>query len=132
MLQELDHSLAKSVMIGERSTLPRIVIPSYIPGGNREFVSGRLNYHFGRDGPAFGIDTACSFTAASMNLACAALVSNRCDAAIAGGGNIMTAPDLFAGLSRGGIVSPSGSCRTWDSSADRYCRADAVGVSVLQ
>lgn len=104
----------------------------HIPGGNRAFVSGRLNYHFGWDGPAFGIDTACSSSAASIDLACAALLSNKCDAAIAGGGNIMTASDLFAGLSRGGVLSPTGSCKTWDETADGYCRADAVGVLVLK
>lgn len=104
----------------------------HIPGGNRAFVSGRLNYHFGWDGPAFGIDTACSSSAASIDLACAALLSNKCDTAIAGGGNIMTASDMFAGLSRGGLLSPSGSCKTWDETADGYCRADAVGVVVLK
>lgn len=104
----------------------------HIPGGNRAFVSGRLNYHFGWDGPAFGIDTACSSSAASIDLACAALLSNKCDAAIAGGGNIMTASDVFAGLSRGGVLSPTGSCKTWDETADGYCRADAVGVLVLK
>ncbi|KAM0800777.1 hypothetical protein BDR22DRAFT_821296 [Usnea florida] len=104
----------------------------HIPGGNRAFVSGRLNYHFGWDGPAFGIDTACSSSAASIDLACAALLSNKCDAAIAGGGNIMTASDIFAGLSRGGLLSPTGSCKTWDETADGYCRADAVGVIVLK
>ncbi|CAD6579475.1 MAG: hypothetical protein ASARMPRED_009148 [Alectoria sarmentosa] len=104
----------------------------FIPGGIRAFVSGRLNYHFGWEGPAFGIDTACSSSAASIDLACASLLSNKCDAAIAGGGNIMTASDMFAGLSRGGVLSPSGACKTWDETADGYCRADGVGVVVLK
>ena len=104
----------------------------HIPGGNRAFVSGRLNYHFGWEGPAFGIDTACSSSAASIDLACTALLSNKCGAAVAGGGNIMTASDIFAGLSRGGLLSPSGSCKTWDETADGYCRADGVGILVLK
>lgn len=104
----------------------------YIPGGIRAFVSGRLNYHFGFEGPSFSIDTACSSSAASIDLACSALLSNKCDAAVAGGGNIMTAPDIFAGLSRGGFLSPTGPCKTWDESADGYCRGDAVGVVVMK
>ena len=44
----------------------------------------------------------------------------------------MTASDIFAGLSRGGLLSPTGSCKTWDQTADGYCRADAVGVVVLK
>lgn len=77
----------------------------HIPGGNRAFVSGRLNYHFGWEGPAFGIDTACSSSAAAIDLACSALLNNKCHTAVAGGGNIMTASDIFAGLSRG-VFSP--------------------------
>ena len=104
----------------------------HIPGGIRAFVPGRLSYHFGWEGPAVSIDTACSSSAASIDLACSALLSKKCGMAVAGGANIMTTPDLFAGLSRGGFLSLTGSCKTWDETADGYCRADAVGVVVLK
>jgi acyl transferase domain-containing protein len=44
----------------------------------------------------------------------------------------MTCSDMFAGLSRGGFLSQSGSCKTLDDSADGYCRGEAVGVVVLK
>ena len=104
----------------------------HITGGIRAFGPGRINYHFGWEGPSFSLDTACSGSSAAIHLACSALISRECDTALAGGANIMTASDLFAGLSRGGFLSPTGSCKTWDESADGYCRADGVGTLVLK
>ena len=52
--------------------------------------------------------------------------------AVAGGVNILINPDTFAGLSSGHFLSKTGSCKTWNSQADDYCRADAVGSVVLK
>lgn len=104
----------------------------YVTGGLRAFAAGRLNYHFKWDGPSYVIDTVCSSSAASIELACAALLKGSIDVAVAGGGNIMTGPNLFTGLSRGGFTSPTGSCKTLDEGADGYCRGDGVGVAILK
>ncbi|KAK4167951.1 putative polyketide synthase [Cladorrhinum sp. PSN259] len=104
----------------------------FITGGIRAFGPGRLNYHFGWEGPSYSIDTACSSSAASIQLACSALLSRECDMAVGGGANLLTASDLFAGLSRGSFLSKTGSCKTFDHDADGYVRADAVGVVVLK
>ncbi|KAJ4855340.1 acyl transferase domain-containing protein [Trichoderma breve] len=49
------------------------------------------------------------------------------------GGSILTAPDLFAGLSRAGFLSKTpGGCKTFREDADGYCRADGVGLVVLK
>jgi naphtho-gamma-pyrone polyketide synthase len=104
----------------------------FITGGIRAFGPGRLNYHFKWDGPSYSIDTACSSSAASIQLACNTLLAGDIDTAVAGGANILTASDLFAGLSRGGFLSPTGGCKTFDDAADGYCRGDAVGTVVLK
>ena len=39
---------------------------------------------------------------------------------------------MFAGLSRGGFLSPTGSCKTFDDGADGYCRADGAGSIVMK
>ena len=44
----------------------------------------------------------------------------------------MTSPQMFAGLSRGGFLSPSGGCKTLDNKADGYCRGEGVGVLILK
>ncbi|KAH8879306.1 ketoacyl-synt-domain-containing protein [Thozetella sp. PMI_491] len=104
----------------------------FITGGIRAFTPGRLNYHFGWEGPSYSIDTACSSSAASIQLACTSLLAGECDMAIGGGVNFLTASDLFAGLSRGSFLSKTGGCKTFDDEADGYVRADAVGVIVLK
>ncbi|KAK4189134.1 hypothetical protein QBC35DRAFT_167960 [Podospora australis] len=104
----------------------------FITGGIRAFGPGRLNYHFGWEGPSYSIDTACSSSAASIQLACSALLARECDMAVGGGANFLTASDLFAGLSRGSFLSKTGGCKTFDHDADGYVRADAVGVVVLK
>ena len=104
----------------------------YIPGTIRAFASGRINYHFKFSGPSYNVDTACSSSFAAIQLACTSLQAKECDTAVAGGLNIMTTPDLFAGLSRGQFLSKTGSCKTFDDTADGYCRGDGVATVILK
>lgn len=104
----------------------------FIPGGVRAFAPGRISYYFGFRGPSYSVDTACSSSLSAIQIACSSLRSGECDTAVAGGANVLTAPDIFAGLSRGQFLSKTGSCKTWDSKADGYCRADGVGSIVLK
>ncbi|THY13928.1 polyketide synthase [Aureobasidium pullulans] len=104
----------------------------FIPGGNRAFIPGRINYHFKFSGPSVSVDTACSSSLAALNIACNSLLKKDCDTAIAGGTNVMTNPDNFAGLDRGHFLSRTGNCKTFDDSADGYCRADGVGTVILK
>lgn len=104
----------------------------YITGGVRAFGPGRINYHFGFSGPSLNIDTACSSSAAAMQVACTSLWSNECDTAIVGGLSCMTNSDIFAGLSRGQFLSKKGNCNTFDNAADGYCRADACASVVVK
>lgn len=47
--------------------------------------------------------------------------------------NVLTNSDAFAGLSHGHFLSKTpNACKTWDSEADGYCRADGVGSIVLK
>ncbi|KAF2742534.1 polyketide synthase [Sporormia fimetaria CBS 119925] len=104
----------------------------FIPGGVRAFAPGRISYYFGFRGPSYSVDTACSSSLAAIQIACSALRSGECDTAVTGGVNVLTAPDIFAGLSKGQFLSKTGACKTWDSKADGYCRADGVGSVVLK
>lgn len=86
---------------------------------------GRINYHFKFTGPSFSIDTACSSSAAAMQLACTSLRAGECDTAVAGGLNVMTNSDIFAGLSRGQFLSKTGNCQTYDNDADG-CKSNVL------
>lgn len=104
----------------------------FIPGGNRAFGPGRLNYFFDWEGPSYSIDTACSSSATSLQLAMNGLRQGDCDIALTGGSNVATCSDIYAGLSRGGFLSPSGGCKTFLQDADGYCKADAVASLVIK
>ena len=108
-------------------------IGTYQLSGNfRAFGPGRINYHFGWEGPGVSIDTACSGSATALELACNALHSGQCSTALVGGASVLTASDPFAALSRAGFLSLNGPCKTWDEHADGYCRADAVATMVIK
>lgn len=69
---------------------------------------------------------------AAIQLACTSLWAEECDTAVAGGLNVMTNSDIFAGLSRGQFLSKTGNCQTFDNDADGYCRGDGVGTLILK
>lgn len=104
----------------------------FIPGGNRAFIPGRINYFFKFSGPSYSVDTACSSSLASIHIACNALWRGDIDTAIAGGTNILTNPDFTAGLDRGHFLSRTGNCKTFDDGADGYCRGEGVGTIILK
>ena len=104
----------------------------YIPGTICAFASGRINYYFKFQGPSYNVDTACSSSFSAIQLACTSLQAKECDTVVAGGLNIMTAPDIFSGLSRAQFLSKTGSCRTFDDTADGSCRGDGVATVILK
>ena len=104
----------------------------FIPGGNRAFIPGRINYYFKFSGPSFSVDTACSSSLAATHLACNALWRREIDTAIVGGTNILTNPDVTAGLDRGHFLSRTGNCKSFDDGADGYCRGEGVGIVILK
>jgi iterative type I PKS product template protein len=104
----------------------------FIPGGNRAFIPGRINYCFKFSGPSYAVDTACSSSLAGIHLACNSLWRGDIDTAIAGGTNVLTNPDFTAGLDRGHFLSRTGNCKTFDDGADGYCRGEGVGTVIIK
>ncbi|KAI0390134.1 hypothetical protein F5Y17DRAFT_462038 [Xylariaceae sp. FL0594] len=104
----------------------------FIPGGNMAFIPGRINYFFKFSGPSYAINTACSSSLAGIHLACNSLWQGDIDTAIAGGTNILTNPDMTAGLDKGHFLSRTGNCKTFDDSADGYCRGEGVGTVIIK
>lgn len=105
----------------------------FIPGGCRAFGPGRINYFFKFAGPSYSIDTACSSSLATIQTACTSLWNGDTDMVVAGGMNVLTNSDAFAGLSHGHFLTKTpNACKTWDAEADGYCRADGIGSIVLK
>ncbi|KAE8354552.1 beta-ketoacyl synthase [Aspergillus coremiiformis] len=104
----------------------------YIPGSCRAFIPGRQNFFYKFSGPSYSVDTACSSGLAALHLACNSLLKGDIDTAICGGTNVLTNPDITAGLDRGHFLSRTGNCKTFDDDADGYCRGEGVCTLVIK
>lgn len=101
-------------------------------GNYPSFLTGRVSYYFGLQGPAVTVDTACSSSLVSIDHACSDLRNQTCDMALAGGVNLMISPDttkLVAGLH---ILSEDGIIRSFDDSANGTVRGEGCSVVVLK
>lgn len=92
----------------------------------------RVAYHFNLQGPAILINTACSSSLVAVHQAVRALQAGDCDAAIAGGINLMLTPDISVCLTKGGFLSPDGLCKTFDLDANGYVRSEGYGLVLLK
>ncbi len=113
--------------------LRREQIDAYIPFGNApNFAAGRLSYFLGARGPAVVLDTACSSSLVSIHLACESLRRRETDTALAAGVNLILSPENSIACSRFGMLSPDGTCKTFDADANGYVRSEGCGVVVLK
>ncbi len=96
-------------------------LDAYIISGNTiNAISGRLAYFLGTHGPSITMDTACSSSLVAVDRACRSLRESECTLAIAGGVNLILAPDLFVCMSKWGMLSPDGRCKTFDAIGERF------------
>ena len=101
-------------------------------GSTFSVAAGRISYLLGLNGPAMVVDTACSGSLVAVHLACQSLRTGECNLALAGGVNLMLAPEVNIDFCRGGMLAPDGLCKTFDARADGYVRGEGCGVVVLK
>ncbi len=111
---------------------PALLDAHYASGIAQSVLSGRLSYLLGLQGPSLTVDTACSSSLVAVHLACQALRQADCRMALAGGVNLILAPQLYIALSRAHMLAPDGRCKTFDAAADGFARGEGCGVVVLK
>ncbi|MBA0049949.1 SDR family NAD(P)-dependent oxidoreductase [Streptomyces sp. AJS327] len=115
------------------SELPKEQLNGWIGTGMaHSAVSGRLSYFLGWRGPSMTVDTACSASLVSVHLAAQALRAGECGIALAGGVNTIHLAMGHVVASHGRMLAPDGLCKTFDDSADGYCRSEGGAVVVLK
>ncbi|MCX6049160.1 MAG: AMP-binding protein, partial [Chloroflexi bacterium] len=98
----------------------------------RGLTAGRIAYLLGLHGPAMQLDTACSSSLLAVHQACQALRNRECSLALAGGVNLVLAPEQMIGLSQMQALAPDGRCKPFAAQADGFGRGEGCGMVVLK
>ncbi|TGJ85565.1 hypothetical protein E0Z10_g3197 [Xylaria hypoxylon] len=97
-------------------------------GSGATVMSNRISHAFNLQGPSFTVDTACSSSVYALHQALNAIEMGDCDSAIVASANLIMSPELHIGAAKSGVLSPTGTCHTFDVSADGYGRAEGVNA----
>ncbi|MEK9501489.1 beta-ketoacyl synthase N-terminal-like domain-containing protein [Gemmatimonadota bacterium DH-20] len=111
---------------------PESITSRTLTGTQHSVLANRISFLLGLHGPSLAVDTACSSSLVAVHLARRALLDRDCDLAIAGGVSLMLDPPMTVALSKGGFMSPTGRCHTFDAGADGFVRGEGCGVVVLR
>lgn len=103
-----------------------------VTGNAFAFAPNRISYTFDLRGPSVAVDSACAGSLASVHVACQSLWTGEASLALAGGVNLMLLPDVNVMLSKAGLLSPEGYCKTLDARADGFVRGEGAGIVVLK
>ncbi|HEX2312789.1 MAG TPA: SDR family NAD(P)-dependent oxidoreductase, partial [Thermomonospora sp.] len=101
-------------------------------GLNRGIIANRVSYVLGLRGPSLTVDTAQSSSLVAVHLACESLRSGAAELAVAGGVNLILAPESAVAAARFGGLSPDGRCFTFDARANGFVRGEGGGAVVLK
>ena len=109
-----------------------LIDPYFMTGGLPSVAAGRIAYVLGLTGPALVVDTACSSSLTALHLAVQGLRRGECDLAVAGGVNVIAAPEANIAFSKGRMLAPDGRCKAFDKDADGYVRAEGCVMFALK
>ncbi|MGB4852716.1 MAG: beta-ketoacyl synthase N-terminal-like domain-containing protein, partial [Ignavibacteria bacterium] len=101
-------------------------------GTSLSIAANRLSYFFDFRGPSLAIDTACSSSLVALHTACQSIRSGQSSMALAGGVNLLLAPDWNIVFTEADMLAPDGKCKTFDADADGYVRSEGCGIVVLK
>lgn len=106
--------------------------PFALDGTYGDFLALRASYKLNLRGPSMLVRTACSSSLVALHLACRSLRNREASMAIAGAASISWPPRVGRHATSGGIISPTGHCRSFDARADGTVSGDAVVCVVLK
>ncbi len=72
------------------------------------------------------IKTGCSASTVALHEACRAIQIGDAVAAVVAGTSLIMTPTLTAAMTAGELLSPEGSCRTFDAAANGFARAEGI------
>jgi len=101
-------------------------------GNDKDFLAMRVSYQLNLTGPSVVVQTACSTSLVAVHYACQSLLSGECAMALAGGVAVKLPLQSGYVYQEGGIFSPDGHCRAFDSRARGTVLGSGLGIVVLK
>ena len=98
----------------------------------KDFLTTRVSYKLGLEGPSVAIQTACSSSLVAVHLACQALIAGETDIALAGGVTVRLPQRQGYVFQEEGILSPDGHCRAFSHDAAGCVPGNGVAIVVLK
>ncbi|HET7695299.1 MAG TPA: type I polyketide synthase [Vicinamibacterales bacterium] len=111
---------------------PSAITQHTATGQDTSIIAARVSYTFGLQGPSVAINTACSSSLVAVHTACQALRTGEATLALAGGVNLVLAPDSTVAMSKFGGMAPDGRSKAFDARANGYVRSEGAGIVVLK
>jgi acyl transferase domain-containing protein len=78
------------------------------------------------------IKTGCSASLAALHEAVRAIQNGDATAAVVAGTSLIMTPSLTSAMSGLDLLSPEGSCKTFDAAADGFARAEAISAVYIK
>jgi 3-oxoacyl-(acyl-carrier-protein) synthase/NADPH:quinone reductase-like Zn-dependent oxidoreductase/malonyl CoA-acyl carrier protein transacylase len=94
--------------------------------------ANKISHFFNLTGPSIAIDTACSSAMYALSIACDDLVSGKIDRAIVAGVSLNLRPVVSSVFQKYNMLSPDGTCFSFDERANGYCRSESINAIILQ
>jgi 3-oxoacyl-(acyl-carrier-protein) synthase/NAD(P)-dependent dehydrogenase (short-subunit alcohol dehydrogenase family) len=113
--------------------LSHMPIESYSSTGAVPSVGpNRISYLMDWHGPSEPIETACSSSLVAVHRAVEAIRRGHCDQAVAGGVNLLLAPDVYVSFTKAGMLCDDGRCKTFSDDSNGYVRGEGIGMILLK
>jgi acyl transferase domain-containing protein/NAD(P)H-dependent flavin oxidoreductase YrpB (nitropropane dioxygenase family) len=111
--------------------LPRLTEDTF-PGVLANVIAGRIANRLDLGGANYTVDAACASSMAAVDVACKELVLGTSDMVLCGAADLHNGINDYLMFSSVGALSPSGRCKTFDSSADGTTLGEGVACVVLK
>lgn len=95
-------------------------------------IANRLSFFFDFKGPSVAVNTSCSSALTALHFACQSLLAGECQAALAGGVNLMAHPYHHEVLSASELLSEDEVCRPFGLMANGWVAGEGAGAVLLK
>ncbi|MFG2680590.1 SDR family NAD(P)-dependent oxidoreductase [Streptomyces sp. NPDC048392] len=99
---------------------------------DQNFLAAQVAHRFDFRGPNLVVDSACSSSLVSVQLACRSVLSGEAELALAGGVEILLDERPYLEFSAARVLSPTGRCRPFDERADGIVPGEGCGAVLLK